>query len=132
MNIKDNIDKDVLSTVANKMNVTEDLLIQMISKDLHNHTILVLTLVVVALLVGVILGILSYYRFKNYDHDFFAEAFAFASGVIFVLSVLIFILSEGYSKHFEVVNNNEYAVVKEINEMYDKIVNPAEEPENQQ
>lgn len=127
MNIKDNIDKEVLSAVAKNMNVTEDLLVKMISTDLYNIAITTFSIAIGTMVIAILLGLLSYFRFKKDNSDFLAEAFAFASGIIIVLSILIFALSGAYSKPFEVFNNHEYAVVKEINEMYDEMQNPSEE-----
>ncbi|MGE7840706.1 hypothetical protein ACQKNX_07935 [Lysinibacillus sp. NPDC093712] len=118
MNIKDNIDDKVLSHVANEMNITEDLLIKVVSTDLHNGAIMLFIIVLGSLFVGISLGILSYFRFKKYNNDFFAELFAFASGVIIFMSILIFALTGGYSDEREVLYNNDFAVVKEINRIY--------------
>lgn len=119
MSVKDSIDKEVLNHVANEMNITEDLLIKVISTDLHNGAIMLFTVVLGSLFIGVSLGLLSYFRFKKYN-DFFAEVFAFISGVIIFMSILIFALTGGYSEEREVLYNNDYAVVKEINRIYEE------------
>lgn len=127
MNIKENIDKEVLSAVAKNMNVTEELLVKMISIDLHNNAITVFSSAIGSMVIGVLLGLLSYFRFKKNNGDFFAEAFAFVSGVIVVLSMLVFASTGAYSKQFEAFNNHEYAVVKEINEIYNEMKSPSQE-----
>ena len=126
MNIKDNIDKEVLSAVAKSINVTEDLLIQMISSDLTNKTIAILSVASVVAIIGIALGLIAYFQDKktNYDLSF---GLGMASTVILICSIGVFAFSGAYSNQFEVLFNHEYAVVKEINLIYDEMKNPQEE-----
>lgn len=126
MDIKDNIKGEVLSYVANEMNVTEDLLIQMISSDLTNKTIAILSVASVVAIIGVALGLIAYFQDKktNYDLSF---GLGMASTVILICSIGVFAFSGAYSNQFEVLFNHEYAVVKEINLIYDEMKNPQEE-----
>lgn len=131
MDIKDNIKGEVLTAVADDLNVTEDLLIQMVSSDLHNSMVTIFSIALGILLLMLLSGFITYFQIKKSDgdddHMFFGTVSGIICAICLVVSFFILLGTSVYEKQFETIYNHEYAIVKQINKMYDEVINPTED-----